>query len=113
MAIRIDGILQEARAKRLEMTCKIERVDSSENAVVLLVSGRIETQHVSTIKELIGGDESPVSLDLREVTLVDREVVPFLVICEGNGVQLANCPAFLRDWIAKERQRTQSRGEKR
>ena len=95
------------------MTCKIEKVGSSDNAVVLLVSGRIETQHVSTIKELIVGGESSVSLDLREVTLVDREVVPFLVACERNGVELANCPAFLGDWISKERQRMQSRGEKR
>ena len=95
------------------MTCKIEKVDSSDNAVVLLVSGRIETQHLSTIKDLIGGDESPVSLDLREVTLVAREVVPFLVACERDGVELANCPAFLRDWIAKERQRIQNRAEKK
>lgn len=29
------------------MTCKIERVDSGKNAFVLIVSGRLETEHVS------------------------------------------------------------------
>lgn len=95
------------------MTCRIERVESSHNAVVLLVSGQIGMEHVGTIKELIGHYESPVSLDLREVTLVDRDVVPFLAACEQKGIELANCPAFLRDWIAKERQRSQNGGEER
>jgi len=88
------------------MTCKIERVDNSKNASVLLVSGRIETEHVSAIKESIAREKSPVTLDLGEVTLVDRDVVPFLAVCERQGVELMNCPAFLRDWIAKEQQRT-------
>ena len=33
--------------------------------------------------------------DLTEVTLVDSEVVPFLVQCEKQGVRLANCPAYI------------------
>lgn len=61
------------------MTCKIERVDSGKNAFVLIVSGRIETEHVS------GRDKSPVILDLKEVTLVERDVVPFLAACEHEG----------------------------
>lgn len=92
------------------MTCRIERVESAQDALVLLVSGRIETQHVSTIKELIGHEERPVSLDLKEVTLVDRDVVPFLVACEQKGIELVNCPPFLRDWIGKETQRMHSSG---
>lgn len=88
------------------MTCRIERVETGNNTFILLVSGRIETEHVSAIKELIGREKPPVTLDLREVTLVEREVVPFLAACERQGIELTNCPAFLRDWIAKERQRT-------
>jgi hypothetical protein len=42
-------------------------------------------------------------IDLAEVTLVDRDVVPFLAVCERKGIELKNCPRFLREWIAKEK----------
>jgi len=44
-----------------------------------------------------------VSLDLKELTLVDRESVLYLRRCEDEGVKLANCAAYVRDWIDRER----------
>jgi hypothetical protein len=85
------------------MSCKIERLDSAENAVVFRVCGRIEMEHMSTIRELIKIEKSAVALDLNEVTLVDRDIVPFLAVCERKGIELENCPRFLREWIAKEK----------
>ena len=44
------------------MTCKIERLVSGENTVVIRVCGRIQVEHVSTVKELIGqeqGEDDP------------------------------------------------------
>jgi anti-anti-sigma regulatory factor len=87
------------------MTCKIERFASGENVVVLRVCGRIQREHVSTIKDLILRETSAVALDLLEVTLVDRDVVNFLAVCERTGIELKNCPAFLREWVVKEQQR--------
>ena len=40
---------------------------------------------------------------LKEVRLVDREAVQFLARCETEGVELDNCPAYIREWIEKER----------
>ena len=85
------------------MTCKIERLASGKNTVVLRVCGRIRTEHVNTIKELIARESGGVVLDLTEVTLVDRDVVNFLAVCERKGTELRNCPAFLREWVAKEK----------
>lgn len=87
------------------MTCKIERLASAENKVVLRLCGRIQLEHVSTIKESIGQEGGGVILDLKEVTLVDRDAVDFLAICELKGMELRNCPAFLRQWVAKEQSR--------
>ncbi len=87
------------------MTCKIERFASGENVVVLRVCGRIQMEHVSTVKDLILRETSAVVLDLTEVTLVDRDVVNFLAVCERRGIELRNCPAFLREWVVKEQQR--------
>ena len=50
------------------------------------------------------GDHSLV-LDLNEVRLVDRDVVSFLASCEAKGITLANCPAYIREWIAREKDR--------
>jgi hypothetical protein len=41
-------------------------------------------------------------LDLRDVVLVDRDVVRFLRACEVGGIALRNCPPYIRDWIARE-----------
>jgi anti-anti-sigma regulatory factor len=87
------------------MTCKIERLASAESTVVLRLCGRIQLEHVSTIKESVGQEGGGVVLDLKEVTLVDRDAVNFLAICELKGMELRNCPAFLRQWVAKEQSR--------
>jgi len=42
-------------------------------------------------------------LDLSEVTLVDIAVVRFFVHCENEGVELAQCPPYVREWIVRER----------
>ena len=41
-----------------------------------------------------------VVFDLMEVTLVDSEVVRFLVQCETNDLRLVNCPAYIREWMS-------------
>ena len=41
-------------------------------------------------------------LDLKEVKLVDRGVVSFLANCESKGVNIASCPAYIREWIEGE-----------
>jgi hypothetical protein len=85
------------------MSCKIERLATGE-MVLLRVSGRIQVEHVSILEELIRR-EATAALDLTEVNVVDRDAVTFLALCEGNGIELRNCPAFLREWVAKEQQR--------
>jgi len=42
-------------------------------------------------------------LDLSEVTLVDIEMVRFLIQCENEGVELVQCPPYVREWILRER----------
>jgi formate hydrogenlyase transcriptional activator len=80
---------------------------------------RDEVDRVSMFEEIVGTSgalqavvarvikvaPSVVALDLTEVTLVEREAVSRLAICERNGFELRHCPAFLREWVAKERQR--------
>ena len=74
------------------------------NEVVLTVSGRLEAHNVSEFSALLSAEPTgrPVVLDLKDVVLVDREVVQFLHACEANGIELRNCPPYIRAWITQE-----------
>ena len=41
-------------------------------------------------------------VDLKEIELVDREAVTFLALGERKGIELRNCPAYLREWVPQE-----------
>jgi signal transduction histidine kinase len=63
-------------------------------------SGGIQRQRVSKLQDLFDAKEvREITLDLEEVRLVDRETVRFLVKCESEGIQLKNCPSYIRQWI--------------
>ena len=93
-------------AQHMAMAFRIERLVSEEVLVVLRVSGRIHAEHVDMLRELLGLEEVKVVVDLREVTLVDREAVSFLALSEAQGVELRNCAAYLREWVDRERPHT-------
>jgi hypothetical protein len=89
------------------MSCRIDRlVDREEDLVVLRVSGRIHEEHVDTLRELLGRDKGRVAVDLKEVVLVDREAVKLLALSEAKGIELRNCPAYIREWVSREKTRT-------
>ena len=87
------------------MTFKIERLVGKENLTVLRVCGRMHIECVNTLKDLIGSESTKTVLDLSEVTLADRDAAMFLALCELEGTELKNCPAFLRGWVDKEKTR--------
>jgi hypothetical protein len=48
-------------------------------------------------------DGRRIVLDLRDLTLVDQDAVSSLKRCEAGNVTLKNCPAYIREWITRER----------
>ena len=83
---------------------KINRAANRE--VVFALSGRMAAENVAELKTLFGAEAQgrPVILDLENITLVDRDVVKFLDRCEADNIRLKNCPAYIREWIARERE---------
>jgi anti-anti-sigma regulatory factor len=70
----------------------------------LIVSGRIQAERLSDLRRSVEAERArDVVLDLSEVTLVDVEVVRFLLQCEMQSVRLAQCPAYVREWMAREK----------
>ncbi len=84
------------------MTLKIEKL-AGERGTTLKLIGRIRAEHLAELTGQIAAS-APSVLELREVTLVDAEVVCFLSACESEGIQLLNCSAYIREWIVRERE---------
>ena len=85
------------------MSCRIDRVVGADNLIVLYISGTISGQHVDTLRNLLRQEAGALAIDLKNVSLVDREAVQLLVLTEDSGMELRNCPAYIREWIARER----------
>jgi len=82
---------------------KITRVTDA-GATTLSVSGRIQAGQLSDLRRSIEAEQTrDVVLDLSEVSLVDGEVVRFLLHCEMQGIRLAHCPAYVREWMVREK----------
>jgi hypothetical protein len=84
------------------MTLKIESAFDGKTATLRL-SGRIEEDHLAAIQDEVKRYHPRLAFDLGEATLVDREVVRFLAAQEVEGVELLDCPRYIREWIARER----------
>jgi hypothetical protein len=82
---------------------KIQR-SSTGQEVVFVLSGRMDAENLGQLETLLRKEasDSRTVLDSKDLTLVDQDVVSFLRGCEADGIQLRNCPAYIRAWINGE-----------
>ena len=81
---------------------KITRVTEA-GTTTLIVSGRIGAAQLPDLRRFVEAENaSNVVLDLTEVSLVDVDVVRFLLRCEAQGIRLVGCPAYIREWMVRE-----------
>jgi hypothetical protein len=86
------------------MACRIDRLLAERDLVVLRISGRIAGDDVDVLRSALDQERGAIAIDLAEVGLVDRSTVNLLVLSETRGVELRNCPPYIREWIARERE---------
>jgi anti-anti-sigma regulatory factor len=86
------------------MTFRIETAARG-TFTVFILSGRIETQAIAELRRLceLQTDYRDIVLDLKDVTLVDRDAMCFLARCEADGVKLENCTPYIREWMEREK----------
>jgi hypothetical protein len=72
---------------------------------VFSLCGRIEKQAIVELGRLfeLQTDHHDIVLDLKEVGVVDREVMRFFMSCEADGVKLENCTPYIREWMEREK----------
>jgi hypothetical protein len=84
------------------MTLRIER-SVRQGITVFALSGRMNAEEVAELKALFDADYRNIILDLRDVRVADRDAVRFLRGCEADGMKLENCPAYIREWMDREK----------
>jgi ABC-type transporter Mla MlaB component len=99
--------LQEASSDE-QMTLKIQSTTENETTIFRL-SGRITENRLTMLEFVLMSvsQERKIVLDLKDIKLVDRGVVRFLAQQEDSGTTIANCPAYIREWILRERNSNQ------
>jgi hypothetical protein len=95
-----EGVTRRANG----MTLRIQRT-AEDDLIVFTLTGRIQADQVPDLEALLKSEapDHDIVLDLKEVRLVDRDVVRFLVHLEAEGMKLKNCSAYVREWILRER----------
>jgi anti-anti-sigma regulatory factor len=83
---------------------RITRTRTANGEVVFRLSGRMDAESVGELRRLFNAEKDGrrIVLDLKDLTLVDREAIIFLAKCEAD-VQIKNRPAYIREWIRRER----------
>ena len=81
---------------------RIEK-DSDGCVTRLKLSGRIQSSCIARIQSVMNDGCARKILDLGEITLVDLVAVRFLIDCEDEGIEFVKCPAYVREWMLRER----------
>jgi hypothetical protein len=77
--------------------------DCDGSVAKLRLIGRLESDLVGSIRSALNDCSAHKVLDLSQVTLVDVGVVRFLISCEDEGIELVQSPAYVREWMLRER----------
>jgi anti-anti-sigma regulatory factor len=85
-----------------QLTLKIERVSQRGKTTIFLI-GRFDSEHLDELRTQLSTCGPQVVLDLKEVTIVDVEVVRFLVVCKTGGAKIVHCSRYIREWMVGER----------
>ena len=85
------------------MTFRIHR-SATPHAIVFALSGDMDHEHAAGLHELLANEaDAHITVDLQNVTLVDRATVQLLAGVEADGIRIVNCPRYVRTWMTAER----------
>ena len=81
---------------------KIEK-DSQDGITTIRLIGHFQSEHVEELKSQIRKNGPNFVLDLKEVTVVDVEIVRLLEDFESDGIEIVHCSPYIREWMVRER----------
>jgi|SRR5579862_3447588 len=90
-------------ASHSSVVVKIQTVSQPDSTTIKVI-GRLDGECIELLKAEIDASHGLTIFEMSEVTLVDVDVVQFLVQCEARGIELHGCSAYIREWISRERE---------
>ncbi len=84
------------------MTFRVDRLIEGDLAI-LRVSGRLTAEGLDVLRAAVEQENGAVAIDLKDVGLIGRDAVSYLATIEANGGALRDCPAYIREWVNRER----------
>jgi hypothetical protein len=84
------------------LTLKIKRT-SEDGETRLCLSGELRSLSLEDLSNEVTKTSRQVVLDLTEVSLVDIDGVRWLNACQIVGIQIDNCPPYIREWMFQEK----------
>jgi anti-anti-sigma regulatory factor len=83
---------------------KIEKNTRGGKTTIRLI-GHLQAEHVGELQKQLQDNRPQFVLDLKEVTIVDVDVVRFLGACEQEGVKIVHFSPYIREWVQREQQK--------
>jgi len=84
---------------------KITPSKENESSFKVRLCGQHTREYVPEVERMLaqGSGSETVSLDLANVTFVDREAMVFLCSAKARNIAIENCPSYVIRWIQQER----------
>ena len=77
--------------------------ESAETSTTIRLIGRVRSADLDELRRHLTGANRWIALDLSEVTLVDLDVIRFLIACEDAEMKVRQCSLYIQEWIRRER----------
>jgi len=81
---------------------KITPTRENEKLLKVRLCGQLTKEYLPEVERLLLG-EADASLDLANVTFVDRDAMVFLCSAKSRNILIENCPSYVIRWIQQER----------
>jgi ABC-type transporter Mla MlaB component len=85
---------------------KITPTRENDTSFTVRLCGQLTKEYVPEIERLLGEQRAAshsMSIDLANVTFVDREAMVFLCSAKSRNIGIENCPSYVTRWIQQER----------
>ena len=84
---------------------KITPTQEDEKSFKVRLCGQLTKEYVPELERMLaeGAQSKTVSLDLANVTFVDRDAMVFLCSAKARNIVIENCPSYVIRWIQQER----------
>ena len=80
---------------------KIERDVQGDKTTVRLI-GDFRSNHIQELRKQVEHAHAEITLDLKEITTVDVDVVRFFVECVAKRTKIVHCPRYIKKWLLLE-----------